>query len=187
MQRLRDDRHEAVRLHSSTELRTAPDATTELREIRDVSSALSCLVEAALEPLRSDSTTAAARLAEVTPAMCLGHFADFPAMPVAILMDGIHRLACRHAAAEVHPHVRMVSADVRAARLAFAGESVEFSVKLLETGEGVARYEGRAARRGDPDTVFGTIDLAYELLEADAVIDAPRTSALKELDVSWNR
>lgn len=139
-----------------------------------------------LEPLRSDTASAASLLGAVTPAMCLGHFDEFPAMPVAILMDGLHRLACRHAAAEVHPHLRLVSAEVRAERLAFAGESVEFSVDLLERSASAARYRGRAARHGDPSTVFGAIDLVYELLESDSVLDAPKTSALKKLSHDWS-
>lgn len=129
-----------------------------------------------LRPLRADTTSAASLLPEVTPAMCRGHFTEFPAMPVAILMDGLHRLACRHVAAEVHPHLRLASADVRAERLAFSGEPVEFSVDLRERGDAFARYRGRASRHGDPSTVFGAIELVYELLERDTVLDGPKAS-----------
>jgi hypothetical protein len=114
--------------------------------------------------LAVDGTSASCLLAEVTPGMCLGHFDEFPAMPVAVLMDGLHRLICQHAVGRVHPYVQLRSADVHAERLAFAGESVEFSIKLVERNKQFIRYQGQATRHGEREMVFGTIDSVYELL-----------------------
>lgn len=126
---------------------------------------------AATRLVRADATTATSLLQEVTPAMCLGHFEDYPAMPVAILMDALHRLACEHASTNVHPRLRLISAKVHAERLAFAGEPVEFSVFLLEQDRRCVRYRGAAIRHGDPETTFGTIELLYELLPDFRVCD----------------
>lgn len=121
--------------------------------------------------VRADATSATSLLQKVTPPMCLGHFEEYPAMPVAILMDVLHRLACEHASTNVHPRLRLSSAKMNAERLAFAGESVEFSVVLLEQDCRFVRYRGEAIRAGDPATTFGTIELLYDLLPDFRVCD----------------
>lgn len=120
-----------------------------------------------IEPRRihTDAGQAVSLLDEVTPQMCLGHFRDYPAMPVAMLMDGLHRLACAHAYEHIAPRFRLITCAVGADQLAFAGESVEFSAELLKREEGLFHYQGFARRRDDPGTIFGRADLAYEVLE----------------------
>ena len=109
-----------------------------------------------------DSATALLR--EVTPELCQGHFDDYPALPVAILMDGINRLATSHLDRTLAKNFRLTTCAVSAERLAFAGESVEFSVKrTLEERQSVI-YHGVARRAGD-ETVFGEATLTYELLD----------------------
>lgn len=121
-----------------------------------------------LNRLYTDAGQAVSLLDEVTAQMCLGHFRNYPAMPVAMLMDGLHRLACAHASEHVARGFRLITCAVGADQLAFAGESVEFSVELLRNEEGVLHYQGFARRKGEPGTIFGRADLAYQLLGAEA-------------------
>jgi hypothetical protein len=78
-------------------------------------------------------------------------------------------LACSHAQERVHPQLRLITCAVGADQLAFAGEAVEFSVELLGNGEGLMHYQGFARRSGDPSTIFGRAELAYEKLDGPPV------------------
>lgn len=54
----------------------------------------------------------------VSPGLCPGHFEHYPALPVAVLMDGLNRLACAHLALHEPRPFRLEHCDVQADRLA---------------------------------------------------------------------
>jgi hypothetical protein len=67
------------------------------------------------------------RVEAVTLASCAGHFQNYPAMPVAVLMHQLKNLA-GHAMTDGTGHFRVVRATVEAADFCWAGEPVIFSV-----------------------------------------------------------
>lgn len=80
-------------------------------------------------------------LPEVTPAMCAGHFAMYPALPVAILMHALSSLAGRALRErwDMSTRYRMLRADVEAHQLAFAGERLEFDARFVDGSDEVER------------------------------------------------
>jgi hypothetical protein len=67
------------------------------------------------------------RVEAVTLESCAGHFQNYPAMPVAVLMHQLKNLA-GHAMTGGTGHFRVVRATVEAADFCWAGEPVTFSV-----------------------------------------------------------
>lgn len=118
---------------------------------------------------RHDALLARALLRAVTPELCVGHFHDYPAMPVAVLMDGIQRLACRHIDAVTGRPFRLRECSVEADQLAFAGEAVEFVVEQTSRDRQGLSYRGQARRLGE-GTVFGDVRIRYDLLARDSEI-----------------
>lgn len=98
--------------------------------------------EVAWLDLKLEGSSGRARIEKVCPPMCVGHFKDYPALPVAILMDRINRLACEHLH-HASGEVGIVSeGQIDAESLAFAGEELEFSVQQTKTLEKEVYYEG---------------------------------------------
>jgi len=122
--------------------------------------------------------SAHALLSEVTPALCAGHFQEYPALPVAILMDGINRLACAHLFRSTSKEIALATCAVKAEQLAFAGESLQFSVKRTFETHQSAIYHGSVTRASD-GTVFGEAALSYEV--SSGVRRAPSESGMMEI------
>lgn len=74
-----------------------------------------------------------AHIGKVTPEMCVGHFHDDPALPVAVLMDRVNRLATTPSCTR---------GQIDAEHLAFAGQDLVFSVKFGGMEGNLAHYEG---------------------------------------------
>jgi hypothetical protein len=110
-----------------------------------------------------------AELPEVQPEQCNGHFARFPALPVAVVMGALgwtcgELLRTRSS----DPALRgwIVSSDVVAERLVFAGSRVLFQARFVDGDEHLAQCEG-VARAGDGSTI-GRLRVAYGLCVAEA-------------------
>lgn len=73
------------------------------------------------------------RVESVTLESCAGHFQNYPAMPVAVLMHQLKNLA-GHAMTSGQGRFRVVRADVEAADFCWAGEAVSFSVTPRSEG-----------------------------------------------------
>ncbi len=81
-----------------------------------------------LGAVERDGDTWIRRVESVTLESCAGHFQNYPAMPVAVLMHQLKNLA-GHAMLKGQPgQFRVVRADVEAADFCWAGEAVTFSV-----------------------------------------------------------
>jgi hypothetical protein len=75
-----------------------------------------------------------ARMGPIRPEQCVGHFYQYPALPVAILSGALADLAgfhLRHLCGNREIRYANRSTDVKASRLAFAGEEVVLSSILL--------------------------------------------------------
>jgi hypothetical protein len=75
-----------------------------------------------------------ARMGPICPEQCVGHFYQYPALPVAILSGALADLAgfhLRHLCGNRKIRYANRSTDVKASRLAFAGEEVVLSSILL--------------------------------------------------------
>lgn len=104
-----------------------------------------------------------ATIETVSPQMCVGHFHDYPALPVAVLMDRINRLACEHLKHARKCYAIVHEGQIDAERLAFAGEDLEFSVKLLDWSSDTADYEGWV--RNVQGEVFAQTKFRYHVEE----------------------
>jgi hypothetical protein len=125
-----------------------------------------------------DERSASGHLGAVLPGMCAGHFREYPALPVARLMDAIHRLACEHLT-RVHARpFRLLTCRVAAERLAFAGTDLVFSVRLLERTERGVVYTG-SAKSSDGTSVYGQAELSYQFSEGGDA--APESARLPRL------
>lgn len=114
-----------------------------------------------------------ARLGVITPELCAGHFPMFPALPVAVLMHSLSTL-CGEAlrvrwGQSTRYRVRM--ADVSAARLAFAGESLRFDASYLSGDGEHERYQARALL--DDGTAIGHMLLELEPISAELPHNVP--------------
>jgi hypothetical protein len=123
-----------------------------------------------LTRLECSAASAAAVLPCVEPAMCLGHFDDVRALPVARVMSGLRQVATEVVARRLaHPEVKVsvVAASITAERLAMAGTSVRFEAEHVSCDAGL--HHLKCVARTD-DGCVGTADLQLEALgtELDA-------------------
>lgn len=113
-------------------------------------------------------------LPEVTPAMCAGHFAMYPALPVAILMHTLSSLAGEALRERWGRSMRyrMQRADVYADQLAFAGERLEFDARYLGSLQHGERYEARVALgNGQP---IGRLVIDLDAIPAVSSVQRPQ-------------
>lgn len=118
------------------------------------------------ETLELDATHGKATIETVSPEMCVGHFNDYPALPVAVLMDCINHLACEHLKHAQQRYAIVNEGQIEAERLAFAGEQLQFSVELLDSSAKSVDYQGLV--RNLQGEVFAHTNFRYH------VEDTPR-------------
>jgi 3-hydroxymyristoyl/3-hydroxydecanoyl-(acyl carrier protein) dehydratase len=101
----------------------------------------------ALDVLQISNDAISATLGVLEAERCNGHFPQYPALPVAIVMGALSRLAgtltLRRAGAE-GARYRVDRAEVRADNLAFAGERLDFQVSYVVGGDAKHRLRGKA-------------------------------------------
>jgi hypothetical protein len=106
-------------------------------------------------PLLFEEAEAAGALARMSVAVgdCAGHFDGFPAVPVAVLMHALSRVAGRAFRSRgggcAGPY-RVERGDIRADRLAFAGEELSLRARRLADDGGRARFDCTATRGAEP-------------------------------------
>lgn len=80
----------------------------------------------------------------VESGQCLGHFPNYPCLPVAILMGRLGRVAGAlfqyRAQGEIAQRYCVLSADIEANRLAFAGEQLRFEATFIDRKATVEEY-----------------------------------------------
>ena len=92
---------------------------------------------------------------------CVGHFDNYPALPVAVLMGQLSYLAGQMVAEKAQPF-RVIRGSVRATDLAWAGETVRFRVERAETLDGVQRFTCSVHAN---ERQVGAMDLWLQLVE----------------------
>lgn len=121
--------------------------------------------EQSWESVEFDTVWAKAQCPKVCAEMCAGHFTDYPALPVAMLMDGINRLTCEHLIRRHEAPGIVIGGNIEANRLAFTGECLEFSVEQGETQGNQFLYNG-VVRNLDGE-VFARSRILYETRKPD--------------------
>ncbi len=114
--------------------------------------------------LTSDSL--AASLGVVRPEQCQGHFDNYPAMPVAILMSTLIRSSGQLLDEVVgRPNTKYLvrEAIVEADGLGFAGEIVDLAVDYTGTCSGDFTFHGRAIASGNKSV--GDLKLRLEVID----------------------
>lgn len=96
--------------------------------------------------------TGVCRIPALPAEMCAGHFDDFPAAPVALLMDQLAQIAERFAGRPSY----IASGRIGAARLCWAGDEVVLSMTRLGGDARESRLAGEIASGGLP---VGTMTL----------------------------
>jgi 3-hydroxymyristoyl/3-hydroxydecanoyl-(acyl carrier protein) dehydratase len=124
---------------------------------------------AALYDVAEDGADLTARLGVIDPAGCVGHFADYPAMPIAILCSALLRLGGLHLCRSLQrPDARYAVrfADVRADSLAFAGEELFVRSRLI--GANFSGFRIVTTASDASDKVYATVDLVYDAITGTA-------------------
>ena len=104
--------------------------------------------ETVLDFQEADATGALARMA-ISPPDCAGHFEGFPAVPVAVLMHALSRVAgraFRSPGGGCPGRYRVERADIRADRLAFSDDALSLHARRLADDGGRARFDCEAWR-----------------------------------------
>jgi len=94
-----------------------------------------------------DSKSLSASLGKVRPEQCQGHFDNYPAMPIAILMSALTRASARllsNVTGTPDTPYLVREAIVQADRLGFAGRVVNLSVDFTGMCSGDYTFHGRA-------------------------------------------
>ncbi len=102
---------------------------------------------------------------EIAPGHCVGHFDDYPALPVAAVMGQLSYLAGQLMATPF----RVTRGSVRASDLCWAGETVRFFVRRLES-VGAIHHILCVAETGE-DREVGRMDLWLERLPTNAIVN----------------
>ncbi|MEM7098392.1 MAG: hypothetical protein AAF541_09065 [Pseudomonadota bacterium] len=117
---------------------------------------------------RSDDSHCRSRVMTVEPAQCLGHFAEYPSLPVAILMGRLGRVAGHlflHRRGSPEGRYHVMRGDMQAHQLAFAGERLRFSASIAEViREGSERFH--CTVENEDGVIFG--ELALTLAQVDS-------------------
>ncbi len=91
-----------------------------------------------IDNLRSRKNNLKGDIGVVQPEQCLGHFENFPALPIAILSSAMINLAGKHLKRILkRQNIRyaLSKADLAAFRLAFAGERILLNSNYIDTSE----------------------------------------------------
>ena len=126
-----------------------------------------------VEITRRTPESVRAKLRGVTDDLCAGHYPLYPALPVATLMQSLSSLC-----GEVlrvrwgnGTSYRVISADVSADRLAFAGERLLFEAAFREAAQGREHYQAWASL--EDGTSVGWLALELEPVRCEKSLAHP--------------
>jgi hypothetical protein len=119
----------------------------------------------ALQHYQMTPDGATARMGPVRPEQCVGHFYQYPALPVAMLSGALVDLAgfhLRHLCGNRDIRYANRSTNVKASRLAFAGETVFLSPVLLRHTD--QTYTFRLSAVNGDGLPIGYLESSFDLL-----------------------
>jgi hypothetical protein len=104
-------------------------------------------------------------LGVIQPSQCVGHFDDYPALPVAMMSSAFARMAGIHLQQLLQNDRLAYSvkhAALNASRLAFAGE--EINIRSVFEGEKAGAYLFRVTAHNPQGVEFGSIEITLDLI-----------------------